>query len=122
MRGLDETFTSIDGDAAESIPLVVLVNAGSASASEIVAGALQDRGRAVLVGETTFGKGSVQQIHPLSDGSELRVTIARWYTPNDNTIDSVGITPDIEVESPEDLGGPEDGQLMRAIEWLLTGQ
>ncbi len=122
IRGLDETFTSIDGDAAESIPLVVLVNAGSASASEIVAGALQDRGRAVLVGETTFGKGSVQQIHPLSDGSELRVTIARWYTPNDNTIDSVGITPDIEVESPEDLGGPEDGQLMRAIEWLLTGQ
>ncbi len=122
IRGLDETFATIDGDAAESIPLVVLVNAGSASASEIVAGALQDRGRAVLVGETTFGKGSVQQIHPLSDGSELRVTIARWYTPNNNTIDSIGIAPDIEVESPEDLGGPEDGQLMRAIEWLLTGQ
>jgi carboxyl-terminal processing protease len=121
IRGLDETFTSISGDAAESIPLVVLVNAGSASASEIVAGALQDRGRAVLVGETTFGKGSVQQIHPLSDGSELRVTIARWYTPNDSTIDGVGITPDIAVESPEDLGGPEDGQLMRAIEWLRTG-
>lgn len=122
IRGLDETFASIDGDAAESIPLVVLVNAGSASASEIVAGALQDRGRAVLVGETTFGKGSVQQIHPLSDGSELRVTVARWYTPNNNTIDSVGIVPDIEVESPEDLGGPADGQLQRAIEWLLTGE
>lgn len=122
IRGLDETFTSIDGDAAETIPLVVLVNAGSASASEIVAGALQDRGRAILVGETTFGKGSVQQIHPLSDGSELRVTVARWYTPNDNTISGAGITPDIEVETPEDLGGPQDGQLLRAIQWLLTGQ
>ncbi len=121
-RGLDDTFVTQDGDAAESIPLVVLVNAGSASASEIVAGALQDRGRAVLVGETTFGKGSVQQIHSLADGSELRVTIARWYTPNDNTIDGEGIAPDIEVATPEDLGGPEDGQLIRAIQYLLTGE
>lgn len=122
IRGLDETFRTIDGDLAEEIPLVVLVNSGSASASEIVAGAIQDRDRAVLVGETTFGKGSVQQIHPLSDGSELRVTIARWYTPNNNSISGEGITPDIEVETPEDLGGPEDGQLMRAIEYILTGQ
>jgi len=122
IRGLDETFRTLDGDLAEDIPLVVLVNSGSASASEIVAGAIQDRDRAVLVGETTFGKGSVQQIHPLSDGSELRVTIARWYTPDNKTIDGEGIAPDIEVETPEDLGGPEDGQLMRAIEYLLTGQ
>lgn len=122
IRGLDQTFRTIDGDLAEAIPMVVLVNSGSASASEIVAGAIQDRGRAVLVGETTFGKGSVQQIHPLSDGSELRVTIARWYTPNNNSISGEGITPDIEVETPEDLGGPEDGQLLRAIEYLLTGQ
>jgi carboxyl-terminal processing protease len=122
IRGLDETFRTDDGDVAETIPLVVLVNAGSASASEIVAGAIQDRGRAVLVGETTFGKGSVQQIHPLSDGSELRVTVARWYTPNNHTIDGEGITPEIEVETPEDLGGPEDGQLRRAVEYLLTGQ
>ena len=122
IRGLDQTFRTLDGDLAEEIPLVVLVNSGSASASEIVAGAIQDRDRAVLVGETTFGKGSVQQIHPLSDGSELRVTIARWYTPNNKTIDGEGIAPDIEVETPEDLGGPEDGQLMRAIEYLLTGQ
>ena len=122
IRGLDETFMTDDGDAAETIPMVVLVNAGSASASEIVAGAIQDRGRAVLVGETTFGKGSVQQIHPLADGSELRVTVARWYTPNNNTIDGEGITPDFEVESPEDLGGIEDGQLLRAVEYLLTGQ
>ncbi len=121
-RGLDDTFVTEDGDAGEAIPLVVLVNAGSASASEIVAGAIQDRGRAVLVGETTFGKGSVQQIHQLADGSELRVTIARWYTPNDHTIDGEGIAPDIEVPTPEDLGGPEDGQLMRALLYLLTGE
>lgn len=121
IRGLDDTFMTDDGDMAETIPLVVLVNSGSASASEIVAGAIQDRGRAVLVGETTFGKGSVQQIHQLSDGSEVRVTIARWYTPNNHTIDGAGITPDYEVETPEDLGGPEDGQLTRAIEFLLTG-
>lgn len=122
IRGLDETFTTDDGDPAEAIPLVVLVNAGSASASEIVAGAIQDRGRAPVIGETTFGKGSVQQIYTLADGSELRVTIARWYTPDDHTIDQEGIAPDIEVETPEDLGGVEDGQLMRAIEYLLTGQ
>ena len=122
IRGLDETFRTDDGDVAETIPLVVLVNSGSASASEIVAGAIQDRDRAVLVGETTFGKGSVQQIHPLTDGSELRVTIARWYTPGNHTIDGVGIVPDIEVATPEDLGGQEDGQLARAVEFLLTDQ
>ena len=122
IRGLDQTFTTDDGDAAEAIPLVVLVNAGSASASEIVAGAIQDRGRGVLVGETTFGKGSVQQIHTLADGGELRVTVARWYTPDNHTIQDEGITPDIEVASPEDLGGAADGQLMRAIEYILNGQ
>ena len=122
LRGLDETFSTDDGDAAESIPLVVLVNAGSASAAEIVAGALQDRGRAVLVGETTFGKGSVQQVHTLSDGGELRVTVARWYTPNNHSIQGEGITPDITVASPENLGGPDDGQLQRAIDFLLNGE
>ena len=122
IRGLDQTFTTDDGDAAEEIPLVVLVNAGSASASEIVAGAIQDRDRAVLVGETTFGKGSVQQIHTLADGGELRVTVARWYTPDNHTIQDEGITPDIEVETPEDLGGPEDSQLVRAIDYILNGQ
>lgn len=118
-RGLDETFTSDTGDLGEELPLVVLINAGSASASEIVAGAIQDTGRGTLVGETTFGKGSVQQVHQLSDGSELRVTIARWYTPNNQSISEDGITPDIEVPSPEDLGGEDDPQLQRAIDHLL---
>ncbi|RMG93629.1 MAG: S41 family peptidase [Chloroflexi bacterium] len=121
-RGLEQVYQSDDGDLAEEIPLVVLVNAGSASASEIVAGALRDNGRAILIGETTFGKGSVQQVHTLSDGSELRVTIARWYTPSNNTIDKQGIAPDIEVATPEDLGGENDTQLQRAIEYILNGE
>ncbi len=121
-RDLEEIFESEDGDLAEEIALVVLVNAGSASASEIVAGAIQDRDRGILVGETTFGKGSVQQSHTLSDGSELRVTIARWYTPDDKSIDSNGIAPDIEVDTPEEFGNENDGQLQRAIEYLLDSR
>ncbi len=123
-KGLAETFMADTGDQGEEIPLVVLTNAGSASASEIVAGALRDNGRATLIGETTFGKGSVQQIHTLSDGSELRVTIARWYTPADVSISDQGITPDIESATPVefDLGGEGDTQLERAIEFLQTGQ
>ncbi len=123
-QGLDEEFTADTGDAGEEIPLVVLVNPGSASASEIVAGAIRDNGRGILIGETTFGKGSVQQLHQLSDGSELRVTIARWYTPANVSISEEGITPDIEVPSPDEftLGGEGDTQLERAIEYLQTGQ
>lgn len=119
---IDEAYRSDNGDLAEEIPLVVLVNAGSASASEIVAGAIQDRGRGTLIGETTFGKGSVQQTHTLSDGSEIRVTIARWYTPDDESIDGNGIAPDIEAETPLELRGEDDLQLQRAIEFLLTGE
>lgn len=123
-KGEEQTFTAVSGDEAESIPMVVLINAGSASASEIVAGALRDNGRSILIGETTFGKGSVQQLHTLSDGSELRVTVARWYTPANVSISDSGITPDIEVPSPDDftLGGEGDTQLQRAIEFLQNGQ
>jgi carboxyl-terminal processing protease len=103
--------------------MVVLVDGGSASASEIVAGALQDYARAVLIGEKTFGKGSVQWAHELSNGAELRVTIARWFTPNDRAIHGEGLDPDIEVElTPEDVDAELDPQLDRAVEYLLVGE
>ncbi|MCL4834803.1 MAG: S41 family peptidase [Caldilineaceae bacterium] len=120
-----EQFYDTEGRAAinAKLPIVLLVNEGSASASEIVAGALQDTGRAVLIGTTTFGKGSVQLPHTLSDGSMMRVTIARWYTPADRSIDGTGLDPDIEVEiSDEQIEADEDPQLDRAIELLETGQ
>lgn len=108
---------------APDIPMVVLVNGGSASASEIVAGALRDNGRAVLIGEHTFGKGSVQALNPLSNGAELRVTIARFFTPNDAPIHGEGLEPDITVElTVEDADAGLDPQLDRAIQLLLTGQ
>lgn len=118
-RELEEVFESDDGDLAEDIELIVLINAGSASASEIVAGAVKDRDRGILIGEPTFGKGSVQQPHTLSDGSELRVTIARWYTPDNRSIDSEGIRPHISVASPEEFGTEADTQLQRAIRYIL---
>jgi carboxyl-terminal processing protease len=108
---------------APDIPLVVLVNGGSASASEIVAGALQDLDRSVLIGEQTFGKGSVQLLHELSNGAELRVTTARWFTPNDRAIHGEGLMPDFELEmTQEDMEADLDPQLERAVEYLLTGQ
>ncbi|MGD1996145.1 MAG: S41 family peptidase [Anaerolineae bacterium] len=118
--GAERVFRAGDGDLAEAIPLVVLVNGGTASASEIVAGAIQDHERAVLMGEQTLGKGSVQRPYRLSDGSELRVTTALWFTPNDVAIHEQGLTPDIEVPLPDDLEPGEDPQLDRAVEYLLA--
>ncbi len=121
--GKEQDYPSNGRGSALEIPLVVLVNQASASASEILAGAVQDSGRGILIGETTFGKGSVQIPHELSDGSLLRVTTARWFTPNGQEIHGKGLTPDIEVElTPEDLAAGDDLQRDRAIEYLLTGQ
>jgi carboxyl-terminal processing protease len=104
-------------------PLVVLVDAGSASASEIVAGAVQDAGSGTLIGETTFGKGSVQLPNTLSDGSQLRVTTAHWFTPRDRAIDGIGLAPDIAVQrTQEDYAAKRDPQLDRAVEYLLQGK
>ncbi len=113
--GTEETYTASSGGAAISPPLVILVDGGTASASEIVAGALQDRGRATLVGYTTYGKGSVQRIHRLSDESALHVTFARWFTPNGQIIDGQGLTPTIIV--PDDAEG-DDPVLQQALNQL----
>ena len=105
----------------ESIPMVVLINEGSASASEIVAGALQDSGRAKLVGMTSYGKGSVQNWIPLSGNSgAVRITIAKWLTPSEKTIHEVGLTPDFEVDRTiEDFNADLDPQLDEAVQVLL---
>lgn len=100
-------------------PTVVLINGGSASASEVVAGALQDHGVATILGETSFGKGTVQQIYNLSGGNKIKITIARWLTPNGETIEGKGITPDEEVElTAEDTNGGKDPQLSAALKIL----
>ena len=115
------TKNSIGSAEFKGLPTVVLINAGSASASEIVAGALRDNHAAMLVGVKSFGKGSVQQVERLSGGAELKVTIARWYTPGGKNIDKQGITPDIKVElSAEDQDAKRDPQKDRAYAILKS--
>jgi carboxyl-terminal processing protease len=119
--GSRDTYTAFPGGLATDIPLVVLINEGTASASEIVAGAVQDYGRGQLVGVTSFGKGSVQNWIPLKDDEgAVRITIARWLTPKERTIHETGLTPDVEVKlTDEDITANRDPQLDKAVE-LLT--
>jgi carboxyl-terminal processing protease len=123
-RGGDEqVYQAGSGTALPEIPVVVLVDGGTASASEIVAGALQDRGRAVLVGEQTYGKGSVQSVFDLSDGSSVHITYAQWLTPERRQISGQGLTPDLPVGiTDEDRAAGRDPQLARAIQYLLEAR
>ena len=119
--GTKDSFNAEGGGLATEIPMVVLVNEGSASASEIVAGAIQDHSRGKLVGVTTYGKGSVQNWVPLSDDQgAIRVTIAKWLTPNGQTIHKLGLTPDVIVERTEsDYNNGIDPQFDAAVDLLL---
>lgn len=121
--GTRRTFKTTSGGIATNIPLVILVNGGSASASEITAGAMQDLGRARLVGTTTYGKGSVQNWIPLKDDQgAVRVTVARWLTPKERQINQMGLTPDVVIElTDQDLEAGRDPQLQKAVQ-LLTVQ
>ncbi len=122
-KALDQSQASVGTGPAvlDGIPTVVLVNGGSASASEIVAGALQDDNKATIVGEQTFGKGSVQDYRDLPDGSAVKLTIARWFTPLDRSIDKQGITPDVVVElTEEQVKADQDPQMDKAVELLST--
>lgn len=117
---LEENKSTGNGVALD-IPMVVLVNEGSASASEIVAGALQDYGRAKLVGVISYGKGSVQSVNPLADGGIVAITSAQWLTPNQRLIQGVGLTPDVYVEFTQaDFDAERDPQLDAAVETLMS--
>lgn len=117
----NETVKTNGSGRLADIPLAVLVNKGSASASEIIAGAIQDYKRGILIGEKTFGKGSVQQVDKLPDGASLRYTIAKWFTPLERSIDDVGIAPDVEIKmTDEDEKAKRDPQLEEAIKYLVS--
>jgi len=121
-RAKKDDFLKTSGNARLSdVPIVLLVDQGSASASEIVAGALQDYKRAIIMGEKTYGKGTVQEIKKLSDSSSMRFTVAEWFTPKDRSIQKNGIMPDIVVEfTPEDHKKGVDPQLNAAVKYLQT--
>jgi carboxyl-terminal processing protease len=120
-NGYEDVFESSERGLAEDVPLVVLIDEGSASASEVLAGAIRDRERGILIGQTSFGKGTVQTWQPLSNGGGLRLTIARWLTPNKTWIHGQGLAPDYFIPLPEtsDQAESQDTQLEAAVSYLL---
>lgn len=120
-RGMEDDIKRTNGNPKVlNVPLVVLINEGSASASEIVAGAIQDHERGIVMGTQSFGKGSVQEVVSFLDDSSIRMTIAKWYTPDNRSIDEVGLVPDIITEiSDEDIENEFDSQKEAAREYLL---
>ena len=119
----NKKFFAKAGDKIKGKPLIVLINNGSASASEIVAGALQDQKRAILLGEDTYGKGSVQSIIPLKNNGAIRLTISKYYLPSGKSISDVGVKPDIVVEEEGEefsINTTTDNQLSYAVK-LLNG-
>ncbi len=120
-QGNDQTFPAKKSGLATEIPLAVLVNDGTASAAEIVAGALSDHQRAVIIGEKTFGKGSIQTVRELSDHSSIHVTTAHWLTPQGHEIEGAGLIPDLEIPlTQEDIDNQRDPQLDRALAYLRS--
>ncbi len=120
-NGEKQSLSVEKGGLATDMPLAILVNEVSASASEVVAGALQDYGRGVLIGTQTFGKGSLNHFRELSDGSAIYITIGRWYTPNGRRIEGHGLTPDIVINRTEDdIAQGKDPQLERAVEYIKS--
>lgn len=118
---VEQTYKATGSHTIQGMPTVVMIDGGSASASEIVSGALKDNKAATLLGEKSYGKGSVQQILGLNDGSEVKITVARWYRPNGQNIDKKGIEPDIKVSMTEDdFNAGHDPQKDKAIEQLLN--
>lgn len=116
---LNETLKTDGAPQFPELPLVVLINRGSASASEIVAAAIQDLKRGVIMGETSYGKGTVQEVDPLQDGSSLRFTIAHWLSPLGNSVNEVGVVPDREIKfTDEDFEELYDRQLEEAVKYL----
>jgi carboxyl-terminal processing protease len=120
--GSEKTYIAKGSQLGKGLKLVVLVNGGTASDAEILAGALQDSGRGILIGDKTFGKGSVQSLYTLNDKSVMHVTVATWFTPKHNQIEGTGLKPNIAVPlTPEDSSKGTDPQLDRAIQYLNTG-
>ena len=120
-RAEEDIVYDAEGDAFQDLPLVVLVNEGTASASEIVAGALQDRERAMVIGTTTYGKGSVQEVLPLQDASALKLTIARYFTPDGHDLSGAGIDPDVTVDARPAMQRQRAIEILKGIVISTTG-